>query len=65
MAALDQIIEGLKEALKLSAEIRRLSESVRELSIEMRELDRRLVRLETMAELAQGGRGVKRLPPRG
>jgi hypothetical protein len=64
MGALDQIVEGIKEVLKMSAEIRRLSETVRELSLEMREFDRRLVRLETMAELAQAARPTRRLPPK-
>lgn len=65
MAALDQIIEGVKEVLKMSGEIKRLAETVRELSTEIRDLDRRLVRLETMVELAQGARAGKRPPPKG
>jgi hypothetical protein len=64
MAALDQIIDGIKEVLRMSVEIKRLSEAVRDLSVEVREIDRRLVRIETMAELAQSGRGGKRLPPK-
>ncbi len=65
MAALDQIIEGVKEVLKMSGEIKRLAETVRELSTEIRDLDRRLVRLETIVELAQGARATRRLPPKG
>jgi vacuolar-type H+-ATPase subunit D/Vma8 len=65
MAALDQIIEGVKEVLKMSGEIKRLAESVRELSAEIRDIDRRVVRLETMVELAQAARGARRLPPKG
>ena len=65
MAALDQIIEGVKEVLKMSGEIKRLSETVRDLSVEVRDMDRRLVRLETMVEVAQTTRGTKRLPPKG
>ena len=64
MSALDQIVEGIKEVLKMSGEIRRLSESVKELSVELREMDRRLVRLETMVEVAQSARTTKRLPPK-
>jgi hypothetical protein len=64
MAALDRIIDGVKEVLKMNAEIRRLADTVRELSAEVRDMDRRLVRLETMAELAQASRASKRLPPR-
>ncbi|MCC6472841.1 MAG: hypothetical protein IT514_03755 [Burkholderiales bacterium] len=64
MAALDQIIEGVREVLKMSAEIKRLSDTVRELSVEVRDLDRRVVRIETMVELAQGARAARRLPPK-
>ena len=64
MGALDQIIEGVKEVLKMSAEIKRLSETVRDLSVEMRDLDRRVVRIETMAEIAQSSRAARRLPPK-
>jgi vacuolar-type H+-ATPase subunit D/Vma8 len=64
MAALDQIIESVKEVLKMSVEIKRLSEAVRDMSVELREQDRRLVRLETMVEIAQATRAAKRLPPK-
>lgn len=64
MSAIDQIIDGVREALKMNAEIKRLSDTVREINIEVRELDRRVVRLETMVELGQGARGVRRLPPK-
>lgn len=63
MAALDQIIEGVKEALKMSGEIKRLSETVKDLSFEMRDLDRRVVRLETMVEVVQN-RAARRLLPK-
>ena len=65
MAALDQIFDGVREVFKMSAEIKRLAETVRDMSVEVRDLDRRVVRLETMLELAQGARGTRRLPPRG
>lgn len=64
MAALEQIIEGVKEVLKMSGEIKRLSETVRDLSVELRDLDRRVVRLETVVEFAQNSRGTRRLPPK-
>ena len=63
MAALDQIIDGVKEVLKMSAEIKRLSEAVRDINVDVRDLDRRVVRLETMAEMSQGARGPRLLPP--
>lgn len=65
MRAFDQIVDGIKEVLKMSAEIKRLSEAVRDLSVEVREIDRRLVRIETMAELSQLASAAKRLPPEG
>jgi vacuolar-type H+-ATPase subunit D/Vma8 len=63
MAALDQIIEGVKEVLKMSGEIKRLSETVKDLSFEMRDVDRRVVRLETMVEVGQN-RAARRLLPK-
>ena len=64
MAAFDQIVEGVKEVLRMSGEIKRLADAVRELGTEVRDIDRRLVRIETMAELAQPARVSKRLPPK-
>jgi hypothetical protein len=65
MAALDRVIEGVKEVLRMSDEVKRLAESMKDLAAEVRELDRRLVRIETMAELAERrspSRGTKRHP---
>lgn len=64
MAAFDQIVEGVKEVLRMSGEIKRLADAVRELGVEVRDIDRRLVRIETMAEMAQSTRTTKRLPPK-
>ena len=64
MAAFDQIVEGVKEVLRMSGEIKRLADAVRELGSEVRDIDRRLVRIETMAELSQSARVSKRLPPK-
>ncbi len=64
MAAFDQIVEGVKEVLRMGGEIKRLADAVRELGTEVRDIDRRLVRIETMAELAQSARTSKRLPPK-
>ena len=64
MAAFDQIVEGVKEVLRMSGEIKRLADAVRELGTEVRDIDRRLVRIETMAELSQSARASKRLPPK-
>lgn len=64
MAAFDQIVEGVKEVLRMSGEIKRLADAVRELGTEVRDIDRRLVRIETMAEISQATRASKRLPPK-
>jgi hypothetical protein len=64
MAALDRIIDGVKEVLRMSDEVRRLAEGMKSLAAEVREVDKRLVRIETMAEIARarsGGRPPKRL----
>jgi vacuolar-type H+-ATPase subunit D/Vma8 len=65
MAALDRVIEGVKEVLRMSDEVKRLAESMKDLAAEVREMDRRLVKIETIAELAatrSPGRSTKRLP---
>jgi hypothetical protein len=63
MAGIDRIIDGVKEVLRMTDEVKRLSEGLKSLAIEVREIDRRLVRIETMAEIArsQAGRQSKRL----
>lgn len=52
MSAFDRVLDGVKQVLMATEEIRRLSESVQSLAIEVREIDRRLVRIETLADLA-------------
>ena len=52
MSAFDRVLDGVKQVLMVTEEIRRLSESVTSLAIEVREIDRRLVRIETLADLA-------------
>lgn len=63
MAGLDRIIDGVKEVLRMTDEVKRLSEGLKSLAIEVREIDKRLVRIETMAEIAksQTRRQSKRL----
>ena len=52
MSAFDRVLDGVKQVLIATEEIRRLSENVKALAIEVREIDRRLVRIETLADLA-------------
>jgi hypothetical protein len=64
VAALDRVIEGVKEVLRMSDEVKRLADSMKDLAAEVREMDRRLVRIETMAEISarrSPGRSTKRL----
>jgi hypothetical protein len=63
MAGRDRIIDGVKEVLRMTDEVKRLSEGLKSLAIEVREIDKRLVRIETMAEIAKlhTGRQSKRL----
>lgn len=63
MSGLDRIIDGVKEVLRMTDEIKRLADGLKALAAEVREIDKRLVRIETLAEIAktQGGRPPRRL----
>jgi hypothetical protein len=64
VSAFERVLEGLREVLRATDEIKRLSDGLKALAIEVRDIDRRLVRIETMAEIAKtraGSPGVKRL----
>lgn len=50
----------LLDTLKLTDEVKRLNEKTEKLSDRTLEIDKRLVRLETMVEMAQ----TNRIPPR-
>lgn len=54
MSVLDQVLGGIREAILLSEKVERLSRNAEALAFELRDHDRRLVRLETMVEMAQG-----------
>ena len=63
MAGLDRIIDGVKEVLRMTDEVKRLSEGLKAVAIEVRDIDKRLIRIEAIAEIAktQAGRQTKRL----
>jgi len=63
VAALDRVIDGVKEVLRMSDEVKRLAEGMKSLAIEVRDIDKRLVRIETMAEIAKA-QGTARNPKR-
>ncbi len=46
MAAFERVLEGIKQVLLATEEIKRLSENVKALCAEVREIDRRVARLE-------------------
>ena len=62
MAGIDRILDGVRDVIKMTDEIRRLSEGMKELAVEVREMDRRLIRIETMVEIARSHPGGAVVP---
>ena len=54
MSALKDAIAAMKDVLLLTEKVEQAGKTLSEISKELREHDRRLVRLETMVEIAQG-----------
>lgn len=52
MSALKDAFDAVKDALRLTDEVKRAGETLKELSVELREHDRRITRLETRWEMA-------------
>lgn len=67
MSAIKDILAGLKATIELNAKVASVGASVSDLTKEMRELDRRLVRVETVIEIARPDGAVLRIasPPDG
>lgn len=67
MSAIKDILAGLKATIELNAKVASVGASVSDLTKEMRELDRRLVRVETIIEIARPDGAVLRIasPPDG
>ncbi len=53
MSATERILKGIKDVMRMNDEIRRLSDGLKDLMVEVRDIDKRLVRIETMAEMSQ------------
>lgn len=53
MGATEKFFTAIKEVMVLSNEVKRLAGEVKEMETNLREVDRRVVRLETMVEVAQ------------
>jgi hypothetical protein len=62
MAALDRVLDGIKQVLMVTEEIKRLSESVKMLGLEVRDIDRRVARLEGVVVGQARAVARKRLP---
>ena len=54
MSTLKDVVSALKEVLLLTDKVDRAGRMLSEISSELRDHDRRLVRLETMVEVARG-----------
>lgn len=67
MSAIKDILAGLKATIELNTKVASVGASVSDLTKEMRELDRRLVRVETIIEIARPDGAVLRIasPPDG
>lgn len=59
MSALKDAISAMKEVLLLTEKVEQAGKTLSEISKELREHDRRLIRLETMVEIAQGQRRLE------
>jgi hypothetical protein len=53
MSAIKDILEGLKTAIELNGKVVSVAKAVDGLAVDMRNLDRRLVRIETIIEIAR------------
>lgn len=53
MGATDKFFSAIKDVLVLTNEVKRLAGDVKDMEVNFRDVDRRVVRLETMVEIAQ------------
>lgn len=58
MGVADRILDGLKTTIQLNDRVVAMSGDIKQLARDVRDIDRRLVRVETMVELATQGRVV-------
>ena len=58
MSTLGEVMRAMKEVLLLTEKVDSAGKTLSEMSKEIRELDRRLIRLETMVELAQNQKQI-------
>ncbi|MDE1147370.1 MAG: hypothetical protein PW843_12255 [Azospirillaceae bacterium] len=61
MSAIKDILSGLKTTIELNTKVVSVSNAVSELTKDVRNLDRRLVRVETIIEIARPDGSVLRI----
>lgn len=61
MSAIKDILAGLKTAIELNGKVVSVANAVERLTTDMRDLDRRVVRLETIVEIARPDGAVLRI----
>lgn len=59
MSTLTDVISAMKEVLLLTDKVERTGTVLTEIATELREHDRRLVRLETLVEVAKAQRAIE------
>ena len=65
MSVVKDILDGLKTAIELNSKVVSVGHAVEKLATEMRDLDRRLVRVETIIEIARPDGSTLRIAPPG
>lgn len=63
MSAFDRLLDSVREVIVLGSEIKRMNEDIRDLALEVRDHERRLIRIETLIEVAGAKGGARRLTP--
>lgn len=61
MSTLKDVVGAIKEVLILTNKVENLGKMLQDAAVELRDHDRRLVRLETMVEMAQTAQ-IRRIP---
>jgi hypothetical protein len=61
MSMIKDILSGLKTTIELNGKVTSVANAVDRLATDMRDLDRRLVRVETIIEIARPDGGVLRI----
>lgn len=52
MSAFKEVVDSIRDVMRMNDDLKRAAEGLKALAIDVREHDRRLIRLETMVEIA-------------